>query len=106
MQNNQDAINVIAGVTEDNNPQLTQINQQTLPKEEAFASGNLMLARLRGLNVQGAVSASLKGRPVLLIDGQANFDTGEVLLLCDSIDGLGVSEGTVTVEGWSYTKQS
>lgn len=106
MQNQQDATNMVAGITGDLSPQLTAIPQQNLSKTEEYKNGDLMLVRLRGVDVNGAVSASFNNRPVLLIDGEDNFDTGEIFLVCDSIDGIGVAEGTVTVEGWSYTKNS
>lgn len=106
MQNNQDAINMVASITGDLNPQLTPIALQNLPTDDVFKNGDLMLVRLRGTDVNGATSASFKDRSVLLIDGQSNFDTGGIFLLCDSIDAIGVSEGAVTVEGWSYTKHS
>lgn len=102
MQNNQDIINLISKISSDPSPAVGEISQRQLPNDDVFSKGTLMFVRIVGVKVSGPVSAYYQGSPVLLIDGEKNFDTGGIYLLCDQVDGIGVSEGLVTIEGYYY----
>lgn len=101
MQNIQDAINMIAQITGDNTPDVKKLHQQELTTSEVIGIGTLMLVRLRGIGMEGTINCYYNGSPVLLID-QTNFDTGDIYLICDQIDAIGVASGAVTIEGYYY----
>lgn len=102
MQNQQDVLNMFGILLNDPNPNVTTIEQTPLDTTDVYAPGKLMMVRLRGVGVNGAVSAYYKNSSVLLIDGEKNFDTGGIYLICDTIDAIGVAEGVITVEGYYW----
>lgn len=73
---------------------------------EAGQDGIFFL-RFRAVAFVGVIGVYYKGRPVMQLTSSKGFDTGDVFVICDYYDAIGIDEssGTVTVEGYKYTPQ-
>lgn len=103
----QEVLNFIAGITGNENPDVDakkiKLSGLTEPVEK---TGGFFLLRFRGVDVAGTMNISYKGRGVKQIYTENNFDTGDILVVCDSIDSIDYAEttGLVIAEGWEYTE--
>lgn len=68
----------------------------------------LFFLRIRATDFRGCINFYLQDAPILQINSARSLDTGEIYLICDSYDALGIQDdsGTITIEGYKYTPNS
>lgn len=103
-----EVMNFIAGYNGDINPVVTEFEPVILngSTDVMTNSTGLWFLHFKGTDVFATINVSYKGRSVKQIAANhEDVDTGEIFIICDEIDALGIddSSGTISCTGWTYT---
>ena len=110
LQNIQDVLNITSIVTGSDvqNQYLDTIVQTKINgTEDLVCAGHkgLFFLRIRATDFEGTINFYLTDAPVLQLCDAVSIDTGDIFVICDCYDAIGIPEtsGTVTIEGYKYT---
>ncbi len=101
--NNQDNINYVGAINNNDYPQTETVSIDITSGIPLASNPNIRYVGkivATGL-VSGEIIASLKGHPLLTVNKDGDYDSGDVSVYCDSISVF-TEDGTVTFTGLKY----
>jgi hypothetical protein len=107
MMNVTNAQNMAAMILQAETIAVSEIGNLKVSENTTIESGNeIDLIRMTCKDLKGSIIASLGGREVFAANDKENFDTGEILLICDSVDFVfGEGSEPVMISGWGVSKE-
>ena len=109
-QSNQEVIRMVQAITGETSPNVVVKAKTALNNsgDVITKTNGFFFLRFKGTDFIGAVNASFRGLSVKQILNEQNVDTGDIFVICDEIDAIGIDEnsGEFTMEGWEYTSAS